>query len=103
MNKTTLEDAVVTQVFKTGEKVAGYWSRRGRKPQGYNVYIGARYWGYIPYNEKERPIAQNKNTYLGLDATGWYLRAEYYKNQLIEVVNSLIKDEEETKPKGKTK
>lgn len=87
MNKTTLEDAVITQVFKTGEKMAGYWSRRGRKPQGYNVYIGSRLWGFIPYNERERSVAEDKNTYLGLDATSWYLRSEYYKEKLSKKVN----------------
>lgn len=49
MNKTTVDDAVVVQVFKTGEKGAGLWSRRGRKPQGYNVYIHGVLRAFIPY------------------------------------------------------
>lgn len=57
MNKTTVNDAVVVQVFKTGEKKAGLWSRRGRKPQGYNVYIGGALVIYIPYESR---ILKNK-------------------------------------------
>lgn len=41
-------NVTVTQVFRSGEKVAGQWASRGRKPLGYNVYIDDVIRVFIP-------------------------------------------------------
>jgi hypothetical protein len=39
----------ITQIYKTGEKVAGIWNEKGRKPVGYNVYISGIFRIFLPY------------------------------------------------------
>jgi len=42
-----MTDVRVVQVYKTGEKLAGMVSRRGPKPQGWNVYRNGVLIGFV--------------------------------------------------------